>query len=87
MTGGTSAAWARSPRILLPWNRVVFVEEGPGGDRFEVRQPDDVTYTWHAWAPAETGGHVVDYDVNRDNALTIVWSDDAGGVRLRVFNE
>ncbi len=81
------AARARSPRILLPWNRVVFVEEGPDGDRFEVRQPDEANYAWHAWAPIETGGHVADFDVNKDSAVTIVWSDDAGGVRIRVFNE
>lgn len=81
------AAPARSPRILLPWERVVFVEEGLGGDRFEVRQLDDVNSTWHAWTPIETGGRVVDFDVNKDTAVTIVWSDDAGNVRLRVFNE
>ena len=39
------------------------------------------------WTPVETGGHVLDFVFNMDTAVTIVWSDDAGNVRLRVFNE
>lgn len=75
---------ARSPRVGL--HRIVFVERGPEGDRFEVREWDEVASSWRRLSPLPAGGDVAWFAVGRP-LTAILWGDPGGAVRLRVFNE
>jgi len=76
------AAGAHSP--VASSRHLVFVERGPGGDRFEVREWDDTGRAWRALPSLVAGGDVVSYTAY---GLTILWRDAAGGYHLRGYND
>jgi hypothetical protein len=89
-------AAARSPHILPSQDslRILFIERGVGGDRFELRQLDPVLRTWSSLAPLSAEGEVTWMSVaslmyvnmSRPHPV-LAWKDLAGVVRLRVYNE
>ena len=78
------AASARAPRISL--GRVAFLERGASGDAFQVRERDDLDTAWVSLPPLDAGGDVTSYDVQFAK-LYLEWTDAAGAVRIRAYND
>lgn len=80
------AAPARAPRFQNGYpTRIVFIEGGVGGDRFEVREWDEWSGSWRPLASLPAGGQVASFAIYQ-SPLAIAWTDTAGDTWLRVYN-